>query len=283
MFLKNTSSEHYPYSFTAGRYPNYIFWDRFNYRLKNHFYTCQDIPPIIGKPIKRFALFMESEAIIPECYKVFNRYPGLDKDFDVIFSHSVDLLDKYKNAKLLPCAGVWYGTKDYGGVIDKELYKYKTKNISLISSNKRYCKLHDFRLNLARYYKKNHKERVDTYGTFDGGSYVKIADVLEKYRYSIVIENNITPYFFTEKILNCFASMTIPIYIGATKISDFFNTDGIIQIQHLEYDYIDKIIAHCNEEDYLARLPAMLDNFNRVKEYFCLEDYLYTHYEKYFA
>ena len=123
---------------------------------------------------------------------------------------------------------------------------------------------------------------VDTYGTFDGGSYIKISDSLKDYRYTIAIENDISPYRFTEKILNCFAAMTVPIYIGATKIGDFFNTDGIIQIETLDYEYIDKIIRNCNEEDYAMRTSALIDNYNRVKDYLCVEDYMYKHYSQYF-
>ena len=47
---------------------------------------------------------------------------------------------------------------------------------------------------------------------------------------ALIIENDITPYFFTEKITNCFISQTIPVYLGATQIHKFFNTDGIITI-----------------------------------------------------
>jgi hypothetical protein len=123
---------------------------------------------------------------------------------------------------------------------------------------------------------------VDTFGTFDCGTHIKIAESLEKYRYSIIIENDMTPYRFTEKILNCFASMTVPIYIGAAKIGDFFNDGGIIQVSLPQIDILDKIISSCNEADYIARLQAIIENYNKVADFLCIEDYIWTHYRSYF-
>jgi hypothetical protein len=271
-----------PYWFVNGRYPCYILWDRYNYGLKNHVYVQKNIlPPHYGKPVKKFAFFIESESIVPGDYELFNLKPGLDRDFDLIFTHTAKFLDKYPNAVFIPGGGVWYGTPNHGGTISPEQYKIKTKNISIVSSDKIYCELHKFRIELARHYKKSSK--VDTYGTFDGGSSVRISETLENYRYSIAIENDISPYWFTEKIMNCFAAMTVPIYIGATKIDKFFNVNGIIQISNFDFDSIDKIIDRCNEKDYIERLPFILDNFNRVQEYLSIEDYIYKHYSSNFV
>jgi hypothetical protein len=280
IFLQDEQSRHDPYRFVTCRYPKYILWDRNNYGLKNHVYSHMKILSPRGKPVKKFAFFIESEAIEPKHYTIFDAHKGLANDFDLIFTHSARLLDTYKNAVFVPGAGVWYGTEKHGGIMNPEQYKIKTKNISLVSSEKTMCDLHKFRIALARHYKNS--GTVDTYGTFDGGSFSKIVDVLEKYRYSIIVENDISPYWFTEKIMNCFASMTVPIYIGATKIGDFFNDEGIIKIPALDFDLIDKIAANCNDHDYASRVEAVIDNYNRVQAYLCLEDYLYTRYKKYF-
>jgi hypothetical protein len=281
-FLKDTDvNRHNPYNFVDGRYPAFMLWDRNNYGLKNHVYVQKNVLTTVGKPLKQFAFFLESESIAPEDYQIFDKNLGLENEFDLIFTHSNTLLNKYKNAVFMPGGGVWYGTEKHGGTANSEQYTKKNGNISLVSSQKTACELHKFRLNLALYYKNNPK--IDTFGTFNGGTSIKISSSLETYRYSIVIENVITPYYFTEKILNCFAAMTIPIYIGASKISDFFNINGIIQISSPEFGSIDKIINTCNESDYLNRLPAIQDNFERVQQYLCVEDYIYTHYQNSFA
>ena len=95
---------------------------------------------------------------------------------------------------------------------------------------------------------------------------------------SIVIENDRTSYFFTERLTNCFLAMTVPIYFGATRIGEFFNEDGIIFIR--PDDDLRKVLSQCNKRDYEARLPAILDNFTRAKKYMNIWDMMY---EKYFA
>ena len=112
---------------------------------------------------------------------------------------------------------------------------------------------------------------------------IKIAESLTNYRYSFAIENNINEFYFTEKLLNCFASMKIPIYLGAEKIDKFFNKDGIIIIKEKDLENIDNIIDKCNKADYEDRKEAILDNFERVKKYLCVEDFLYETYPELFS
>ena len=280
VFLKDCRSMDWPYSFVNGRYPAYLFFDRYNYRLQNHFYSHEKILHITGKPTRKFACILESREIDPKTYSLYTKHPGLINEFDLLFTHSAELLEKYDNAAFIPGGGIYYGTSIHGGIMHNDQYKFKTNNISLVSSNKVMCKLHKFRLDLARHYKNS--SCVNTYGNFDGGQYIKISDSLTNYRYSIVIENDITPYRFTEKILNCFASMTIPIYIGAAKIGDFFNLDGIIQIPKPDIDEVNKAIKMCCEGDYNSRLPAIIDNYNRVQNYLCIEDYIWDNYREHF-
>jgi hypothetical protein len=116
----------------------------------------------------------------------------------------------------------------------------------------------------------------DVFGQFDGSPRLEFkADSLKDYRYQVVIENGVFDYYFTEKIMDCFVSMTIPIYLGAKKIGEFFNMDGIITITEKDIDNISIILKQCNEKDYFDRLPAIKDNYARALEYQNLDDKLY--------
>jgi hypothetical protein len=274
--LDDLTATYYPYCFVAGRFPNYIHWDRYNAGLKTHFYTHQNVLKGKGNPDKKFAMFIESEALVPNDYRLFDLNYGLSRQFNKIFTHSEYLLDKYDNALFIPGGGVWYGTSYGGGVLDPQKNNKKNKNISIVSSNKKYCELHKYRILLAKKYRNS--SFVDVYGTFDGGNSIKIAQSLDDYRYSIIMENCISSYYFTEKILNCFAAMTIPIYFGAKEIGKYFNIDGIIQVPISQLDYIDAILANCNEEDYNSRISAITDNYHRVQKYLCIENYLFETY-----
>lgn len=271
-FIRDMHFAHNPYYIPS---PSTKFiWDRFNIGLDTHFYSHNAMLETMGNPKYRYGLLIESRAIVPEDYKIFNKYSDLYKDFDAIFTYDVDVLSKIPNSKFLPsCAEPWYG-KNGRGIINSKAYKNKTKNISIVSSNKVSCDLHLFRLNLAR--RCRDEKLCDTFGTFDGGSLVNIADTLTEYKYSIVIENDISPYFFTERLTNCFMSMTIPIYCGATEIDKFFNTDGIIFIK--PGDDIAKVLKNCSEQDYKFRIPAILDNFERVQKYNNIWDFMYNEY-----
>lgn len=274
VYTRNFNNAHSPYTNSE-----YIYFDRFNFGLDTHLYSHDEMLKQIGNPNYKFGSLQESEAIVPEDYKIFDKYSGLYKDFDYIFTHSYEILNKIPNAKYVPfCANPWYATERGGGILDPKLYEKKTKMISILSSNLTMCDMHRRRLQCAMDCKS--RKLADTFGTFDNGPTVKIADTLTEYRYSIAIENDIKPYWFTERITSCFASFTVPVYCGASKISDFFNPDGIIFITPEDCLNIDKVLQQCTEKDYESRIPAMIENYNKVMSFYNVTDYMYLKYMK---
>lgn len=273
-FLRDKHIASVPYGFP---HPTYFIWDRFNIALDTHFYTHNQMLERMGNPSRCYGMLNESEGIVPEDYRIFEKHPGLNKNFNLIFTHSEKILNEVDNARFLPsCATLWYGTELGGGMLDETAYMRKDKSISIVSSAKSSCSLHDYRLSLAR--RCRGENLADAFGTFDGGAPIKIADSLSQYRYSIVVENYISPYFFTEKITNCFASMTVPIYLGASRIGEFFNENGIITLR--EGEDIRKVLSQCSEKDYMSRLEAIKDNYARSLEYSNIWDMMYKRYLK---
>ena len=53
-------------------------------------------------------------------------------------------------------------------------------------------------------------------------------NLFRKYQFSIVIENVAQNTWFTEKIIDCLITKTIPIYYGCPSISEYFDTTGWI-------------------------------------------------------
>lgn len=242
----------------------YIIWDRYNYGLDTHFYSHDEIFRAVGKPKRKFAFLIEPRSIKPQSYEnVLKHKNYVEENFDLLFTFDIQVLNTIKNARFVPFpASVWYHINPVGGGVQ---YQHKTKNISMICSAKEFCHMHLVRKKLA--FKCKNEHLADTYGKFDGGAYVPIELPFEHYRYSIVVENNIEPFYFTEKIMNCFAAQTIPIYLGATEIGRFFNADGIIQIKLEDCDHIENILKRCTVEEYERRLPAILDNFRRAMRF----------------
>lgn len=88
--------------------------------------------------------------------------------------------------------------------------------------------------------------------------------------YHIAIENNNDDRYFTEKIVDCSRTFTVPIYWGTDKIDEFFDMRGIIQI--VDYTEIPQVLATLTPEDYWSRMPYMVENFNRASRYLDLGD-----------
>ena len=102
-----------------------------------------------------------------------------------------------------------------------------------------------------------------------------MAETLIPYRYTIAVENQVSDYFYTERLISAFITMTVPIYIGARKIGQAFNTDGIIQISPDDGEHIEAVLKQCGEQDYLSRLPALRENYRKALSYMNLHDLLY--------
>lgn len=267
-FIKNRHSQHAPF----GHEGKYFFWDRYNYGLDTHFYGPESMPKTLGKPLVKYGMLTESRIIVPQDYEVFHKHKGLEKEFKYIFTYDEQILNAVENARFYPiAAGIWNQEMKTG------LSEKKDRDVSILSSDKVMCELHRFRLALAKMCK---AERLaDTYGRFDGGDYVKSVDeTLDRYRFSFIIENDISDYYFSERLTSCLASQTIPIYVGARKISEFFNTDGMILLEKPDLELAKEALKQCNRQTYEEKLPAVLENYERVQQYRNMQDYLYEHY-----
>ncbi len=275
-FIRDVHTARKPYSETG----RYFIWDRYNFGFKTHFYTHNAMLQQMGKPEVKYGMLIESREIVPKDYRIFKKHPGLSKEFKRIFSFDDEILNVLENASFYPfSAAPWYGRYDPDAIKD-DLYINKSKDVSFLASNKTMCEMHRIRLEAARYCHRN--GLADVYGRCVSDRYVSIEEPLKDYRYSFAIENDSTDYYFTEKITSCFAAQTIPIYYGAKKISEFFNPDGIIEITRDDLNNIERVIKKCTKEEYERRLPAIIDNYNRVKsDYMNMQDYLYEHYLKY--
>jgi hypothetical protein len=83
--------------------------------------------------------------------------------------------------------------------------------------------------------------------------------------FHIAIENTSIANFFTEKIIDCFQTRTVPIYYGCPNIGEYFNKAGIFIAKDLH-----GIINICNnlsEETYKNMIPALNDNFERSNKW----------------
>jgi hypothetical protein len=76
-------------------------------------------------------------------------------------------------------------------------------------------------------------------------------DRIKEYKFVITMENSRGETYITEKITHGFLSGNIPIYWGATCVTDYFNEKRFIHVEEMTDDIIDKkidkIIQLCND------------------------------------
>ena len=208
---------------------------------------------------KKYAWLLESREIKLNVVEDMKRnYLHYIRVYDAIFTHNQELLQLHSKFKFAPLYGSW--------IVEPKLYE-KSKLVSAICSNKLICAGHQHRLTLV----KKFQDQVDFYGR--GFNEIQSKEEgLADYMFSIAIENASYETYFTEKIQDCFATGTIPIYYGSPDIGKFFNLDGII-ILNDDFD-----ISSLTPELYYDKLEAVKDNLERVKNYPINEDYIYKTY-----
>lgn len=152
--------------------------------------------------------------------------------------------------KLLDYPNVHFVHPSNGAWVEPKYLPTKTKNISMISSSKCGTLGHFIRVNLMN----NLPKCVDLYGRHVNPIDSK-NDALDSYRYSIAIENYNTDYYFSEKLLDCFLTCTIPIYWGPKFVNSTFNQKGII--------WLDEVNDICNldEKYYNDRIGVIKQNY----------------------
>jgi len=82
-------------------------------------------------------------------------------------------------------------------------------------------------------------------------------DGLAPYRYSLAIENYVNPYYWSEKIADCFLAWTMPIYYGCTRITEYFPEEALVQIDINDPDAGEKIREAVASNRWLKNLDAI--------------------------
>lgn len=260
--LKDTCFAHCVYSNNPSppiQFSDDIIWDRSeNYTDDDIIiYTDFDIYSSRNNNQKDIAWLIEPKELHENIYNyVVDNY----NKFYKIFTHDYELL-KLPNAVLIPFGGCW--------IKKEEFFLYnKTKNISIICSSKNFLIGHKLRHECISQF----KDQIDVYGNGYNSIESKLQG-LKDYRFQIVIENNKKDFYFTEKLIDCFVTGTIPIYYGCESIGDFFDKEGIIMFNSI-YD-LKNILETLDSNLYNSTLDAIKNNFNLAKKYILAENSIF--------
>jgi len=155
---------------------------------------------------------------------------------------------------------IWY-FKNKIDILNLEPIK-KTNKISLVASDLTYIQGHKKRFAFVNKLIGHFKDRID----FFGRGINEIEDkfnALAPYQFSICIENNVVPNYFTEKISECFLTYTIPIYYGCPNIDDYYPNSSMIKIDLEDYrSAINVIESVIDSDSYESFLPKVVEARN---------------------
>ena len=180
--------------------------------------------------------------------------------YDKVLTFDRRILEAHTHAHLFPLGGSWLRDVDIG-------IREKSKLISSVQSGKGAMPNQALRLKIAD----SMKLLIDNFGNSVNRQLKYKADGLHSYAFNLAVENCCQDYYFTEKLTDCFATGTIPIYYGCESIGKFFNLDGMIIIR--SYEHAIEIIPTLTFKHYYDRIEAVKDNYTRVLQYLIPEDY----------
>ena len=198
------------------------------------------------------------------------------KNFDVILTHDDEILKACPNARQYVWGTTWIPPSVYNSI---DIYRKQAK-ISCITGTKSQTDGHKFRLDLYR-----NQRRIQAPITWfrsskdnpiisaNASNNPVLGDSKEPlfldYQYSVVIENTRQNNYFTEKLIDCLITKTIPIYYGCPNISNWFDTRGWVI---LDTPSVNEFRAKTRYlPSYAKCLPIIEANHERAKQYTILE------------
>lgn len=202
----------------------------------------------------------------------FKTHALANKDkFDAIITYDEEILLSCPNAYFLEFGTSWIENFDFS--IEKKF------QISHLTGFKEITEGHLLRKKV--HYKQNRiKNKKDFYISKHGGvenSFEnKLLDEsknpLFESQFHICIENSKQKNFFTEKLIDCLVTKTIPIFWGCENINQFFDTRGFFIVNSL--DEIVDVCNSINETTYIEKLEYVNKNFELSKKYITIIDRL---------
>jgi hypothetical protein len=225
---------------------------------------------------ENYGWILESSTIVPHIIEdVKNRLDYYRSNFKNIFTcdRRILAIDPQFFKFSIPNAVPW--------IQNRKIYE-KTKNVSIILSNKSGKPGYSFRLNFLH---SLDKSKVDHYGrgfktelpfsfTLNNLTESGKMHALKDYRFSFAFENDFYETYYCEKLTDCFATGTIPIFWGAPDIDKIYDTNGMIIFS--ESFSLDML----TEDYYMSKLESVKNNFETILQLPTAEDYIYTNYFK---
>ncbi len=184
-------------------------------------------------------------------------------NFDIIYTTDQDIIDKYKQAILFEFGTSWL---DF-----KTLNITKKNHITFITSSKSITAGHRLRKQTYNMLKDRTCYNNFIYIAHKSPPYHSNRnDFFETSMFHIAIENCSQRNFFSEKLIDCFASKTIPIYYGCPNLEDWFDMSAVITFSNIRELKI--ILDKLDQTFYTSRQQAINHNYEYAKKFHSQND-----------
>lgn len=191
------------------------------------------------------------------------------KNFDVVLAYDTEVLSKCENSYFMPFGTAW--------VHDYNMGQTKKFQVSHLTGFKQMTPAHVLRQKL-HYKQENILIPKDFYisqhwnveNSFNNKLLSDSKNPLFESQFHICIENSKQKNFFTEKLIDCLITKTVPIFYGCENIEDFFNTEGFIIVNDVK-----EIVEACNKlnkDSYETFAKAVEENYKKALAYVDLKE-----------
>lgn len=161
------------------------------------------------------------------------------------------------NTKMIPQTCYPSIPRERQGLFEDE----KTELVTFVTTNKTLTNLHRFRVDLARHLMEQGICKVYGHG------YESVnckSEILRKNMFCFAIENGIYSGYHTEKVMDCFVTGCVPIYIGDPDIDKHYDTRGMIIFK--DADDLKTRGVDFSVELYKEMLPHVRNNYRIATE-----------------
>ncbi len=179
--------------------------------------------------------------------------------FRAIWTHDRELWARSSIANFVPVGGCWIPPKE------RRIWP-KSRDCAIIASSKAVLPGR-----LLRHQAIHANPSVIAFGPLYRPLERRIAAFAD-FRFHLAFESCRRDWFFTEKLIDCFATGCIPIYYGCPSLGKFFNMAGVVMVESLAD--VQTALRYCTSDFYEERRAAIEDNFERAKAFYLTEDWI---------
>lgn len=242
----------------------YGVWGDYRFEINNDVDECDYWVVAEWVPERQSARVPDGNLILlvnEPAYNHASYSPAYLRQFDRVFTCRDDV--RGDNVSRAGYITNWWVKRTYDQIKSDRVEK--TRKLSVIASDRAVFEGHRKRFALVNRLIGHFKDRLDVYGGVGGRRIDDKYDAIAPYEYSIAIEADRQPGYWTEKIADCFLCETMPVYYGCPDIAAFFDAGSFIAIDVDDYKAsIDAIEQAIEENAYSKRRERIIAAKHKV-------------------